>query len=97
MVNMDEGRREKWTTSEIAVDHPIRKQEGVRDPTIFTGGLTTSLTGMHCSNAVLDDVVVQENAYTKEGRQKVKEQYSLLASIESAAASEWTVGTSDHA
>jgi hypothetical protein len=97
MVNMDEGRREKWTTSEIAVDHPIRKQEGVRDPTIFTGGLTTSLTGMHCSNAVLDDVVVQENAYTKEGRQKVKEQYSLLASIESADASEWTVGTRYHA
>ncbi len=97
MVNLDEGRREKWTSSEISVDHPIRKQEGVRDPTIFTGGLTTSLTGMHCSLAVLDDVVVQENAYTKEGRQKVKEQYSLLASIESADAAEWTVGTRYHA
>lgn len=97
MVNMEEGRREKWTTSEISIDHPIRKAEGVRDPTIFTGGLTTSLTGMHCSQAVLDDVVVQENAYTKEGRQKVKEQYSLLASIESADAGEWTVGTRYHA
>lgn len=97
MVNVEEGKREKWTTSEMAVDHPLRKKEAVRDPTIFTGGLTTSLTGMHCGLAVLDDVVVQENAYTKEGRQKVKEQYSLLASIESADASEWTVGTRYHA
>jgi hypothetical protein len=97
MVNLDDGKREKWTTSEIAVDHPIRAAEGVRDPTIFTGGLTTSLTGMHCGLAVLDDVVVQENAYTREGRQKVKEQYSLLASIESADAQEWTVGTRYHA
>lgn len=97
MVNVEEGKREKWTTSEMAVDHPLRKKEAVRDPTIFTGGLTTSLTGMHCSLAVLDDVVVQENAYTKEGRQKVKEQYSLLASIESADAAEWTVGTRYHA
>jgi len=93
MVNEDEGKREKWTTSEMSVDHPLRKAEGVRDPTIFTGGLTTSLTGMHCNKAVLDDVVVQENAYTKDGRTKVKEQYSLLASIETTDAEEWVVGT----
>ena len=34
MVNQDEGKRAKWTNSEIEVDHPIRKREGVRDPTI---------------------------------------------------------------
>lgn len=96
MVHPDEGKREKWTNSEIAVDHPKRKEEGVRDPTVFTGGLTTSLTGLHCNVAVLDDVVVQENAYTEEGREKVKAQYSLLASIESADAKEWVVGTRYH-
>lgn len=96
MVHEDEGKREKWSLSEMAVDHPKRKQEGVRDPTIFTGGLTTSLTGMHCNKAVLDDVVVQENAYTQEGRNKVKEQYSLLASIETTDAEEWVVGTRYH-
>ena len=62
MVNLQEGKREKWTTGEISVDHPKRKQEGVRDPTIFTAGLTTSITGLHCDIAVLDDVIVQENA-----------------------------------
>lgn len=96
MVHEDEGKREKWTNSEISVDHPKRKLEGVRDPTVFTGGLTTSLTGLHCDVAVLDDVVVYENAYTEEGRQKVRSQYSLLSSIEGADAEEWVCGTRYH-
>ena len=95
-VNADEGKRSRWTNSEIALDHPLRKRENVRDPSVFTGGLTTSLTGMHCDIAVLDDVVVYENAYTGEGRQKVKSQYSLLSSIEGADAKEWIVGTRYH-
>lgn len=96
MVHPEEGKREKWTSSEIAIDHPKRKEESVRDPTIFTGGLTTSLTGLHCDIAVLDDVVVYENAYTNEGRDKVKSQYSLLSSIEGTNAREWVVGTRYH-
>jgi phage terminase large subunit-like protein len=95
-VNPDEGKRTRWTNSEIMLDHPLRKKENVRDPSIFTGGLTTSLTGMHCDIAVLDDVVVYENAYTGEGRNKVKSQYSLLSSIEGAEAKEWVVGTRYH-
>lgn len=95
-VNKEEGKREKWTNSEISIDHPKRRSEGVRDPTVFTGGLTTSLTGLHCDVAVLDDVVVQENAYTLEGRKRVEEQYSLLASIEGTDAEEWAVGTRYH-
>ena len=95
-VNLDEGKRSKWTNSEISLDHPARKAENVRDPSVFTGGLTTSLTGMHCDIAVLDDVVVYENAYTGEGRSKVKSQYSLLSSIEGAEAQEWVVGTRYH-
>lgn len=96
MVHPDEGKREKWTSTEISVDHPLRKKEAVRDPTIFTGGLTTVITGMHCDIAVLDDVVVQENAYTQDGRERVRSQYSLLASIEGAEAKEWIVGTRYH-
>lgn len=95
-INEDEGWREKWTASEISLDHPKRKAEAVRDPTVFTAGLTTSITGLHCDIAVLDDVVVYENAYTEEGRTKVSQQYSLLASIESSNAFEWAVGTRYH-
>ena len=95
-INQEEGKRSRWTNSEISLDHPLRKEENVRDPSIFTGGLTTSLTGLHCDIAVLDDVVVAENALTSEGRSKVASQYSLLSSIEGADAREWVVGTRYH-
>ena len=95
-VHPDEGKRKKWSAGEIMVDHPKRAEEGVRDPTVFTGGLTTGLTGMHCDVAVLDDVVVYENAYTEEGRKRVHSQYSLLSSIEGGDAEEWVVGTRYH-
>lgn len=96
LVHPEEGKRERWTSTEIAVDHPQRKEEGIRDPTVFTGGLTTNLVGMHCDIAVLDDVVTGDNAYTEEGRDRVKTQYSLLSSIEGADAEEWVVGTRYH-
>jgi hypothetical protein len=96
MIHPDIGKRKRWTTSEIAVDHPLREVENVRDPTIFTAGLTTGVTGMHCDISVLDDVVVKENALTEEGRDKVRTQYSLLSSIEGADARQWTVGTRYH-
>lgn len=96
MVKESEFEREKWATSEFSVDHPKRKEEGVRDPTMWAAGLTTSITGMHCDIAILDDIIVQENAYTEEGRRKVKQQWALLSSIESGEAEEWVVGTRYH-
>jgi len=96
MVNKDEAKREKWTEREISIDHPKRKEESVRDPSIFTAGLTSNIVGLHCDIAILDDVVVQANAYTEEGRDKVKDQYSLLSSIETVNSREWVVGTRYH-
>lgn len=96
MVHKEEVKREKWTEREISVDHPLRKEEMVRDPTIFTAGLTSNIVGLHCDIAVMDDVVVQGNAYTEEGRSKVEEQYGYLSSIESGGAREWLVGTRYH-
>lgn len=95
-IHPEEGKRNKWTASEIELDHPLRKVEQIRDPSIMTAGLTTGITGLHFDIAVLDDVVVYENAYTQEGRNKVQTQYSLLASIEGTGAQEWVVGTRYH-
>ena len=96
LINIDEGKREKWTEAEISIDHPIRRAENVRDPTVFTAGLTTSITGLHCDVIILDDVVVKENAYTDDLRTKTQEQYSLLASIGGTDVEEWAVGTRYH-
>ena len=78
MVQKEEAKREKWTEREISLDHPLRKEESIRDPSIFTAGLTSNIVGMHCDIAVLDDVVVQGNAYMEEGREKVRDQYSSI-------------------
>jgi hypothetical protein len=96
MVEKEETKREKWTEREISLDHPKRKEEFIRDPSIFTAGLTSNIVGMHCDIAVLDDIVVQSNAYLEEGRGKVKDQYGLLSSVETIDAEEWVVGTRYH-
>ncbi len=81
MINAEEGKRARWSLSEIMVDHPTRVREGVRDPTIRAAGLTTTTTGAHCEVLVPDDVVVPDNAYTEEGRRKVAAAMSQMASI----------------
>ncbi len=96
MVNKKEALREKWTEREISVDHPKRKEENIRDPSIFTAGLTTNIVGLHCDKAALDDVVQQGNAYTEEGREKVREQYGYLSSIGAGGSNVWVVGTRYH-
>lgn len=96
MVHKDEAKREKWTEREVSIDHPKRKEAYIRDPSIFTAGLTSNIVGLHCDIAVLDDVVVSSNAYQEENRDKVKDQYSLLSSIETVNAREWVVGTRYH-
>lgn len=96
MIGVDEGKREKWAVAEIAVDHPKRKQEGIRDATCKAVGLTANTTGFHADVVVLDDIVVPGNAYTEDGRSKVASAYSQLASIENPGAQEWVVGTRYH-
>ena len=96
MINPEEGKREKWAVAEIAVDHPQRKLEGIRDASVKAVGLTSNTTGFHADVVVLDDIVVPGNAYTEDGREKVSAAYSQLASIENPGAYEWVVGTRYH-
>lgn len=96
LINKDEGRREKWTETEISVDHPKRKAEYIRDPTVWAAGLTTHIVGMHADIIIMDDVVDRDNANTEDGRSKVSLQYSYLASIEGAYSTQLIVGTRYH-
>lgn len=96
MIREEEGKREKWTTTEIIVDHPKRKVAGERDASITAAGITANVTGLHCTYNWLDDVVVPTNAYTIEGRDSVDSLYSQLASVESTGAKEIVVGTRYH-
>lgn len=96
LINKEEGKRTMWNQNAFSVDHPKRKAEGVRDPTCVCAGMTTVTTGWHCKILVKDDVVVPENAYTKEGRDKVEKKCSQMASILTTGGKEWVVGTRYH-
>lgn len=96
MVEEDEGKREKWSTGAISVDHPRRKAEGTRDYTVYAAGLSTNTTGLHCEVLIADDVVVPDNAYTEEGRRKTAAAMSQMASILNAGGIQKACGTRYH-
>ena len=95
-IHPQEGKREKWSNFKVIVDHPFRQQEGVRDATIATAGLTTNTTGWHADIVVSDDLVVPENAYTEDGRESVSKKASQFTSIRNAGGFTMACGTRYH-
>lgn len=95
-VHPQEGKREKWSSTAISIDHIKRKQEGIRDATISTAGLTTNTTGWHADVLVPDDLVVPENAYTEDGRDSVAKKASQFTSILNAGGFTLACGTRYH-
>lgn len=95
-LDPQEGKREKWSSTKIMVDHKQRKKEGIRDATIATAGLTTNTTGWHADIIVSDDVVVPENAYTEDGRDTVSKKTSQFTSIRNPGGFTMACGTRYH-
>lgn len=95
-INPQEGKREKWSMRKFSIDHAKRRQEGVRDPTVSTAGLTTNTTGWHADIIIADDLVVPQNAYTEEGRQSVMKTSSQFTSIRNAGGFTLACGTRYH-
>jgi predicted phage terminase large subunit-like protein len=95
-VNPQEGKRERWSSVKLSIDHPKRKEEAIRDATISTAGLTTNTTGWHADIVVADDLVVPENAYTTDGRESVSKKSSQFTSIRNAGGFTMACGTRYH-
>lgn len=92
LIDPVEGNRDKWSSSEICVDDPIRAKEGIRDSTVATAGLTTTTTGAHADLIILDDLV-EPNNNNPAGRKLVEERYSQMQSILNAGGMIVAVGT----
>lgn len=92
-LNPQKGLRERWSSSEITVDHPERKKQAIRDATVATAGLTTNTTGWHADVIIADDLVVPENAYTEGGREEVSKKSSQFTSIRNAGGFTMACGT----
>lgn len=95
-INPQEGKRERWATTKMTVDHPKRRDEGIRDATVATAGLTTNTTGWHADIIVADDLVIPENAYTEDGRSSVSKKASQFTSIRNAGGFTMACGTRYH-
>ena len=95
-LNPQEGKREKWSSTAVSVDHVQRRKEGIRDATISIAGLTTNTTGWHADIVVADDLVVPENAYTEDGRESVSKKSSQFTSIRNAGGFTMACGTRYH-
>lgn len=96
MCKKKESERAKWTAWGFNVDHPRRKEMGIRDLSIIVKTVKSNATGLHCSHLVFDDVVVPNNAYTETGRKEVKASVSQYASIKNPGAYTKAVGTRYH-
>jgi len=95
-IKPDVGKRDKWSSTRIIIDHPKRKEEGIRDATISAAGLTTNTTGWHADIVIADDLVVPENAYTEDGRDSVSKKASQFTSIRNAGGFTLACGTRYH-
>lgn len=95
-INPQEGKRDKWSAMKMSIDHPKRREEGIRDATIATAGLTTNTTGWHADIVVGDDLVVPENAYTEDGRDSVARKASQFTSIRNNGGFTMACGTRYH-
>lgn len=96
MVNEKEGDRDKWSAWAFNVDHPLRKERGVRDYSVVVKTIKANSIGLHCDRLVLDDVVVDKNAYSAVGRREVQQSVAQFASIKNTGAITKAVGTVYH-
>lgn len=71
MFHENPAKREKWSVWSINVDHPLRKERGIRDYTLLVKTLGSSATGLHADCLIYDDAVTVKNAYTEAGRELV--------------------------
>lgn len=95
-IHPNEHNRKQWTSEKITIDHYKRVEEGVRDSTIATAGLTTGTTGWHADIIICDDLVTPDNAYTQDGRDSVKKKAAQLTSIRNPGGFTIAVGTRYH-
>lgn len=96
MIEEEEGKRDKWSAWAFNVDHPARRERGVRDHSVIVKTVKSNAIGLHCDRLVLDDVVIPRFAYTNTGRKEVQQSVSQFASIKNPGALTKAVGTRYH-
>lgn len=96
MFTEEKGERGTWSAYAFDVDHPARKERGVRDHTMIIKTVKSNSTGLHCDGLIFDDVVVQQFADTEIGRKEVSKALGYFSSILNPGGWIKAVGTRYH-
>ena len=90
------GERGKWSSYAFDVDHPARKERGIRDSTMIIKTVKSNAQGLHCDGLVFDDVVVPQFANTTVGREELSRSLGYFSSILNPGGWIKAVGTRYH-
>jgi len=90
------GERGTWSAYAFDVDHPARKEAGIRDHTMIIKTVRSNATGLHCDGVVFDDVVVPDFASTETGRKELSTSLGYFSSILNPGGWIKAVGTRYH-
>ncbi len=96
LVRKKISERDLWRNTAINVDHPLRREKGIRDNTISARSVGTTITGDHCDLAMLDDIIAPNSdadPWTEAGRLMVARWYAQLASVLNPGGEIVAVGT----
>lgn len=80
-VSRRKTERGVWSAYAFDVDHPARRERGVRDHTMLIKTVKSNAQGLHCDGLVLDDVVVPQFADTPIGRKELATSLGYFSSI----------------
>jgi len=81
MFSEEKGEKGTWSAYAFDVDHPARKDRGIRDHTVLVKTVKSNAQGLHCDGLVGDDVVVPQFADTEVGRKELSNSLGYFSSI----------------
>ena len=88
--------RGAWSAYAFDVDHPMRKEKGIRDHTMIIKTVSSNVAGLHCDGICFDDVVVPQFADTELGRDNLNKALGYFSSVLNPGGWIKAVGTRYH-
>lgn len=82
-----------WRLDQFSLDHPVRMERGVRDPSIRGTSVGSSKTGFHANEVIFDDLVTDENYQSESDKAEVVKCYKNCFKILTTGSNAKAVGT----
>jgi len=95
-INRRKKERGTWSSYAFDVDHPARRERGIRDHTMIIKTVKGNAQGLHSDGLIFDDVVVPQFADSAVGRKELSNALGYYSSILNPGGWIKAVGTRYH-